>query len=165
MSASDPLEILLAHDFWATKTFLNVCEKLPPEQFARKFDMGPGSLQATLTHILGAMQTWTDTLMDRPLSVRVDQNGQSYTPGQLLEMQQRIAPEFASAVRAEPLERTTIRVREGKEFTFTRGVIAMQVLTHAMHHRAQCLNMMKQIGVSPLPPSSVAEWSRMGQGK
>jgi len=165
MPASDPLEILLAHDLWATKTFLTVCEKLPPEQFARKFDMGPGSLQATLTHILGAMQTWTDTLMGRPLSQRVDQNGQQYAPAQLLDMQQQLAAAFASAVRIEPLEKIAKRVRDGKEFTFTRGVIVMQVLTHAMHHRAQCLNMMKQIGVHPLPPSSVAEWSRLGEGK
>lgn len=164
MPASDPLEILLAHDSWATKTFLTVCEKLSPEDFARKFDLGPGSLQATLTHILGAMQTWTDTLMARPMSVRIDHNGHAYSPSQLLELQQRLAAEFASAVRAEPLDRTATRVREGKEYTFTRGAIAMQVLTHGMHHRAQCLNMMKQLGVKPLPPSSVAEWSRMGQG-
>ena len=28
-----------------------------------------------------------------------------------------------------------------------------------MHHRAQCLNMLRQLGVTPLPPSSVAEWT------
>jgi uncharacterized damage-inducible protein DinB len=164
MPVSDPLDILLAHDLWATKTFLHVCEKLTPEQFSRKFDMGLGSLQATLTHILGAMQTWTDTLMGRPLSQRIDQNGQHYTPAQLLELQQRLAAEFAAAVRAAPLDQIARRSREGREFAFTRGTIAMQVLTHGMHHRAQCLNMMKQLGVHPLPPSSVAEWSRMSGG-
>ena len=34
-------------------------------------------------------------------------------------------------------------------------------MTHGMHHRAQCLNMLRHLGVSPLPPSSVVEWARM----
>jgi uncharacterized damage-inducible protein DinB len=31
-----------------------------------------------------------------------------------------------------------------------------------MHHRAQCLNMLRHLGVTPLPPSSVTEWDLMG---
>jgi uncharacterized damage-inducible protein DinB len=34
----------------------------------------------------------------------------------------------------------------------------MHVATHGMHHRAQCLNMLRQLGVNPLPPISVLEW-------
>jgi hypothetical protein len=29
-----------------------------------------------------------------------------------------------------------------------------------MHHRAQCLNMLRHIGLTPLPLSSVLEWIR-----
>jgi uncharacterized damage-inducible protein DinB len=35
-------------------------------------------------------------------------------------------------------------------------------MTHGMHHRAQCLNMLRRLGVQPLPPSSVAEWTWLG---
>jgi uncharacterized damage-inducible protein DinB len=31
-----------------------------------------------------------------------------------------------------------------------------------MHHRAQCLNMLRKLGVTPLPKSSVAEWTLEG---
>jgi uncharacterized damage-inducible protein DinB len=41
----------------------------------------------------------------------------------------------------------------------------MQVTTHAMHHRAQCLNMLRHLGVTPLPPSSVAEWTWLADTK
>jgi len=30
-----------------------------------------------------------------------------------------------------------------------------------MHHRAQCLNMLRQLGVDPVPPSAVVEWIMM----
>jgi uncharacterized damage-inducible protein DinB len=40
----------------------------------------------------------------------------------------------------------------------------MQVATHGVHHRAQCLNMLRHLGVKPLPLSSVAEWSRTADG-
>jgi uncharacterized damage-inducible protein DinB len=47
--------------------------------------------------------------------------------------------------------------------TFTRAVILCHVHTHSMHHRAQCLNMLRHLGVSPLPQSSVTDWSRAAQ--
>ena len=163
MPTSNPLDILLAHDRWATEQTIGACEKLSPEQFARKFDMGPGSLQGTLTHILGAMQTWTDTLLKQTLRPRWDQDGKQYTPAQLREMLAGIGGELAAVAKAHPLEETVSRVREGKEFAFTRGAVICHVTTHGMHHRAQCLNMLKQIGVKPLPLSSVAEWTRFGE--
>lgn len=91
---SDTLDISLAHNAWATNELLRVCEKLDDAQWHRRFDMGPGSLHDTLTHIVGAM--------------------------------------------------------------------LVHVTTHGMHHRAQCLNMLRRLelpGVSDaLPDLDVLEW-------
>ena len=65
MAEGDPLQILLLHDRWATSQVLNACATLTNEQFHQRFEMGPGSLHDTLTHVLGAMRTWTDTLTGR----------------------------------------------------------------------------------------------------
>ncbi|MCZ6835885.1 MAG: hypothetical protein O7G85_08935, partial [Planctomycetota bacterium] len=71
--------------------------------------------------------------------------------------------------------------RGDKTFDFARGGIFPHVMTHSMHHRAQCLNMLRQIQGAPmtgvpeagipgaggdvkLPPSSVLEWMLMGNG-
>jgi uncharacterized damage-inducible protein DinB len=56
----------------------------------------------------------------------------------------------------------TRRVRDGRTIELTRGAVLAQVVTHGMHHRAQCLNMLRQLGVTPLPASSVVEWAVMG---
>src|ERR1019366_1129907 len=160
MPSSNPLDILLEHDKWATKQILSACENLTPDQFARKFDIGPGSLQATITHIIGAIRAWTDTLAKQPPRPRVETSGIPYTPAQLHQLLDESMGEFTSLAKSHPLDEIVKRTREGKEYAFTRGVVITDVATPGMHHRAQCLNMLKHLGVSPLPPSSVTEWAR-----
>jgi len=160
MRTSDPIDILLQHDAWATRQILQACEKLTGEQFSRNFAMGPGSLQATTTHIIGAMRRWTDVLAQRPIVPRLDEDGVAYSPAQLLKFLDESADEFQSVAKSYPMDGIVTRSRDGKEFAFTRGSVVAQVTTHGMHHRAQCLNMLRQLGVSPLPLSSVVEWTR-----
>jgi uncharacterized damage-inducible protein DinB len=164
MPASNLLDILLEHDKWATQQILLACEKLSAEQLLQKFEIGPGSLSATVTHIIGAIRAWTDTLAERPQRPRPEQSGIQYSPAQLMQLLDESVDEFMAIARKYPLEQIVKRTREGKEYSFTRGVVITHVTTHGMHHRAQCLNMLKHLGVSPLPPSSVTEWSRLADG-
>jgi uncharacterized damage-inducible protein DinB len=48
----NPLDILLAHNLWATRQLLGACSKLTSEQFHRRFDIGNGSLHDAATHML-----------------------------------------------------------------------------------------------------------------
>jgi uncharacterized damage-inducible protein DinB len=68
---------------------------------------------------------------------------------------------LVSPVFRPPRHGLVSRERGGKMYTFTRGAVVTHVTTHGMHHRAQCLNMLRHVGVSPLPPSSVLEWMLM----
>jgi uncharacterized damage-inducible protein DinB len=162
MPASDPLDILLAHDRWATRQILNVCGKLAPEHFHRRFEMGPGSLHDTVTHMLAAMRVWADLLAGREQRERLE--GTNRSVEELRRLQDQIADDLEASARAHPLEGMVVRVRGGQSFPITRGAVLTHVATHGMHHRAQCLNMLRQLGVSPLPPSSVVEWTRMAEG-
>jgi uncharacterized damage-inducible protein DinB len=38
-----------------------------------------------------------------------------------------------------------------------RGAVLTHVTTHGMHHRAQCVNMLRQLGAD-IPLNSVIEW-------
>jgi uncharacterized damage-inducible protein DinB len=159
MPTSNPLDILLARDAWATRNIIETCAKLSPEQFHRKFEMGPGSLHNTATHILGAMWTWMDRLEQREPRPKLEATQR--TVPELLKLHGEVTADFAAMIRAHPLESTIRVTRDGKTYTFTRGVVATHTMTHGMHHRAQCLNMLRQLGVTPLPLSSVVEWARM----
>jgi uncharacterized damage-inducible protein DinB len=158
MPTSNPLDILLAHNEWATRQILEACVNLTDEQFHQRFEMGPGSLHDTTTHLLGAFRSWGDMLAGREPRPRIDQDGTRRTPAQLLALLEEIAPDFATTARSHPLDEIVSAVRGGRSYSFTRGGVITHVTTHGMHHRAQCLNMLRHVGVSALPSSSVLEW-------
>lgn len=165
MPLSDPADVLLAHGRWATGNMLNACAALTPDQFHQRFDMGPGSLHDTMTHVLAATRGWTDMLRGdmqpgktpRP---RLD-DGEQRTAEQLIELHTTVADEFEQIVRAHPLDDMASGERGGRAYAFPRGGVLTHVTTHAMHHRAQCINMLRRLGVEQLPPSSVVEWMIM----
>lgn len=160
MRESDLLQILLSHDRWASGQLLDACGRLTADQFHRRFDIGPGSLHETLTHMIAAMAAWTESLAGAEPRPRLDDDGQHRTPEQLRALLEEAFREFSAEARRRPLEEpVTRRMRNGKTIELTRGAVVAQVTTHGMHHRAQCLNMLRQLGVQPLPPSSVAEWT------
>ncbi len=163
MPASNPVEILVAHNHWATRNVLEACAKLTREQFHRRFEMGPGSLHDTTTHLLAALRAWGDLLAGREARLRLE--GTERPPAELLALLDEIAADFAAAVASHPLDETVTGQRGGKSYTFTRGGVITHVTTHGMHHRAQCLNMLRHVGASPLPPSSVLEWMLAADAK
>jgi uncharacterized damage-inducible protein DinB len=163
MPQSDPLQILLSHDRWATAQMLDACARLTDDQFHRRFEIGHGSLHDTLTHVIGAMRVLTETLSGTEPRARLETDGQRRTPEQLRSLLEEAGREFAAEARRRPLgETVTRRTRDGRLLTMTRAAALVHVATHGTHHRAQCLNMLRHLGVQPLPPSSVAEWTWLG---
>jgi uncharacterized damage-inducible protein DinB len=159
MALSDPIQILLAQNHWATRNLLDSCAHLTQEQFHRRFEMGLGSLHDTVIHILGAMRGWGDMLAGRAQRPRLEYDQR--TVPELLMMLDEISADLVESAAAHPNEDTVTGERAGKSYTFTRGAVLTHVLTHGMHHRAQALNMLRQLGVEKVPPSSVVEWVLM----
>ncbi|MEZ6241582.1 MAG: DinB family protein [Phycisphaerales bacterium] len=157
MPASNPVEILLAHNHWATRNILDACTKLSDAELDKPFEMGVGSLRATMTHLLGALRGWGDLLADREQRERLEKSG-PYSPVQLLELLDEIAADVLESAESHPVDEIVTGERAGKTYSFTRGAVLTHVTTHGMHHRAQALNMLRRLGVDPLPPSSVMEW-------
>lgn len=176
--SSDPLDILLKHDHWGTRKMLEICATLTHEQFHRRFDIGPGSLHHTLAHVIGAMRRWADRIAGRPLRPSFDPPVKAasaefevklMTPAELLAHLDDAAADLAKIIadtRAPtgPGLASIIDVTFGqKRYTFTRGAAFVHVLTHGTHHRAQCLNMLKQLGepdmtAAMLPEIGAADW-------
>lgn len=164
MQASDPLTIMVATDRWATLQLFDACNNLTTEQFHQPFEMGPGSLHNTLSHLTAAMRAWTDSLAGQTPTPRIDQDGQKRTSAELRALYEAAWKDFSAECTRLPLDQTISRqLRNGPVITLTRGVAVTQVTTHGMHHRAQCLNMLRHVGVKPLPPSSALEWAMMAK--
>lgn len=164
--SADPLHILLEHNRWATKRVLTFCEELSETQFNERFDIGPGSLNNTLTHIVGAMRRWADRIDGRPLRPTIEvPEGSTWTffggpeqgprpevPRRSPKELKRLLDEAAVDLRAVAdrcVQRglaTVFVVNFGsKVYHFTYGAALTHVTTHGMHHRAQCLNMLRRL--------------------
>lgn len=157
MAHSDPLTILIETNSWAMRNLIEACRSLSHDQFHQKFEMGLGSLHATLTHILSAMRGWGDMLAGREQRERLEAGGER-TADELLELFEEIDREFREAAKAHPVDGVATSERGGRSYSFTRGGVLTHVTTHGMHHRAQCLNMLRHLGVEQLPQSAVVEW-------
>jgi uncharacterized damage-inducible protein DinB len=167
MAPSDPLLIVLEHNAWATHEVLRACTALGDEQWHQRFEMGPGSLHDTLTHVVGAMFRWADRIDGPPRAVRPSiEDGSRRTPADLGALLERAAADLAaSAERAQErgLE-TALDVTLGSQtYRFTLGAMLVHATTHGMHHRAQCLNMLRQLAVpgasDQLPEIDVLDWA------
>lgn len=153
---ADPHLVLLAHDRWANANLYDTCAKLTQDQFTQPFEMGCGSLRNNLVHNLGAMRSWTDVLNEFPARERLEESSFSLT--EIRELHDGVCNAFEQAALRRPFGVVIKRERGGKEYTFTVGGIIAHVMTHSMHHRAQCLNMLRQFGIEEQPMSSVMEW-------
>ena len=58
----DLLDRLLGHDAWTTRQLLDICSGLTDEQLDRRFDIGHGSVRATLDHVISNMEVWGDLM-------------------------------------------------------------------------------------------------------
>ena len=164
--AHDPLAISLEHNAWATREVLRACEKLTDDAWHRRFEIGPGSLHDTITHIVGAMFRWADRIDGPPRVVRPSiEDGSRRTPAELRALLDLAAADLAAtAARAQVRGLSTALdvTLGGTPYRFTLGAMLMHVATHGMHHRAQCLNMLRHLAVpgvsDALPEIDLLEW-------
>ena len=156
MQPSNPASVLIAHDRWANQHLYTACQTLTPDQLNQPFEMGTGSLHNNLVHILGAMQGWTDVLNETDFRPRLEEN--TYALDQIIELCDPISAAFEQAALAISFSDILTPSWNDKPYTFTAGGILTHVMTHSMHHRAQCYNMLRQLGIENQPMSSVMEW-------
>ncbi len=157
MSTDAPLDILLAHDRWATGQLLAAARSLSDAQLDQRFEMGYGTLRATLLHIVEVQRAWTESLNGRQTETRKD----PVSVAEIISRHEAATTELNSTAHATPLDAEFSPAWKGRRYSFPRAGVLTHILTHGMHHRAQALNMLRHLGVDPLPPSSILQWMFM----
>lgn len=171
--AHDPLLVLLDHNYWATRRVLEACMHIAPAQMHQRFEIGLGTLHDTITHIIGAMRRWADRIDERPVRASIEARSTTDpvpTPvGRSVRELMDLLDDAAADLRAvatrhagHGLAHTITTQFGGKAYHFSRGAALVHVTTHGVHHRAQCINMLRHLkvpGVSDhLPEIAVTEW-------
>lgn len=158
---TDPVGTMLAHNAWANDHLIEACARLTDAQLDHEFPMGLGTLRRSITHIIGAMRGWTDLLAKRPARDRIE-NGAPAGPAEWRTLHADAARDLAEHALSGPLDEVLTAERGGKSYSFVRSHVLVHVTTHGVHHRAQCLNMLRHLGVTDLPPNSGMTWAMTG---
>ena len=153
------LETLLAHDAWTTRQLLLRCRELSDEQLDRVFDIGGRSLRDTFVHLVECMELHMDSLQDRPERLLAD----TYDIAGWLTRHSLVAQDlasFASRVEREGIEDDLF----GGDRKHTLGGGIAHLITHGMHHRAQAMYILEQLGVKDVLEGDVLGWEAQARG-
>lgn len=155
------LDRFLGHDAWTTRQLLLRCRELSDEQLARKFDIGDRSLHQTFEHIIAAMESHTDFLLGRSASPREGTSLDALLAR--LTIVAKDFSEFATRVEREGRADEMATNLKGGNRRSLGGVIT-HVVTHGMHHRAQAIFMMEQLGLQDVIEGDVLGWEAVTRG-
>lgn len=157
------LDRLLGHDAWTTRQLLLRCRELSEEQLQRPFDLGDRSLIQTFEHLIACMEGHTDLLLGRTAyeTYRDDESLDG-----MLSRLTIVAKDFAEfATRVEREGRADEMVmNSGNGNQRSLGGVIAHIITHSMHHRAQILSMLEQLGVPNVIEGDALGWESQARG-
>jgi uncharacterized damage-inducible protein DinB len=159
----DILDRLLGHDTWTTRQLLLRCRELSDEQLDRKFDIGDRSLRATFEHLIACMESHTDLMLGRTTE---EPHREDESIGGMLTRLTLVAKDFAEfATRVEREGRADeMCTNSEKTGKWPLGSVIAHLITHSMHHRAQVMYIMEQLGVQNVIEGDALGWEGQARG-
>lgn len=162
----DFLDRLLEHDAWTTRLLIDRCRELSEEQLDHPFDIGHRTIRSTLHHIIFNMETWSALMAGEAMS-KSRTVVQERSMSQFQERLGRAAARLSKVAR-EVSERGAwderwLDVLDDPPVEKTYGGAIAHIITHSMHHRAQLLYMLRQLGLRDLPEGDVLSWEQQRQ--
>ncbi len=157
----DLLDRLLGHDEWTTGECLRRCRELSPAQMRRRHDVGWGSVQATLLHMIGNVQVWMELMRDGDSpSARADDPILDVDELERLHRSSYAAfSTFVRAIRdADRLDERWVDTLDDPPREKSYGGAILHVITHDMHHRGEVLHMLGRLGLANLPEGDLLGW-------
>ncbi|MBL0928463.1 MAG: DinB family protein [Phycisphaerales bacterium] len=153
MTGPDVIRRLHAHRRWTRARLLELCRALPPDRLRHPFEMGMGSLFATIVHLYAAERVWIDALSGRHDSVVISAENfhDLDAVGAAWKESDAAWDAYLAALTDAELARPVRRFSRlwNTEYTVPAGDICMHVATHAHYHAAQAANMLRRLGVKP----------------
>jgi uncharacterized damage-inducible protein DinB len=149
------LETLFACDRWATRAMIEACGKLSQEEFKRQIGLGPGSVERTLNHLVGAMFFFADRLSRCAPRLRLEEDGRIKTAGELRALFDQADRDLGEAVQ-RAIETHTMAdllnwtdTDEGEidpDDQIPYALAFAQMIDHGIQHRTQVADMLELLG-------------------
>ncbi|MEW6249577.1 MAG: DinB family protein [Planctomycetota bacterium] len=142
---------LFAYTAWARDKVLAAAAPLTDEQLDRPFEMGEGSLRATIRHLYGSERLWYERWQQcAGRDIPFPHARELTTVAEIRAAHTSLAAARDSAVTqlADADLDPVIRYvpPDGDPRAYPLGEILLHVVNHGVHHRAQALNMLRHLG-------------------
>lgn len=159
---------LHAHRAWSHGRLRAACRGLTPTQLHEVFEIGMGSVWETLVHLYAAEHAWLDAVDGVPSGALA--TGDDLPTWARLDAAWAIVDErwralfdgLAAADLARPIAKR--RVMPGAAAGAAHHTALLDVLlhvcTHAQYTTAQCINMLRRLGIEPLPDVQLIRMAR-----
>jgi uncharacterized damage-inducible protein DinB len=152
------------HDLWATTTLLNACRPLSEQQLDQPFQMGPGSVRRTFLHMISAKLYWTDRLRNHTRQMYPPESHRTASIEKITSLNETVSMDFQqlaiTLIESKRLNETIFATPRPGAHPIRIASVLYHVPNHGTHHRAQILNMLRHLGVSPLPAVDVDDWEQ-----
>lgn len=136
--------------------------RVPSDGLDRPFEMGMGSLRRTLIHILAGESVWVRRWQGLHNTPWPDESVR-HNPADIGREIAGVRAERDNFLRAQTpgtlAREITYRDSKGSYFSATLGDMMMQMCLHSTHHRAQAVNMLRQLGAEA-PEVDYMMWLR-----
>lgn len=165
----DLVRRLHEHRAWVNRRLLDAAETLDDEQLRRPLPIGQGSVWRSLLHLYAAEYVWLGALRGEPQATLPgdapgELPGNQSGPGAIQTVAELRAQwtelevrwdEHLRSLTAESLDETIYKVStssgHGRKLATRRGDVLLHLSLHAQYTTAQVVNMLRQLGVRPLP--------------
>jgi uncharacterized damage-inducible protein DinB len=164
----DLLDRLLGHDIWSTRQLILQSKPLTDSQLDKPFDVDSRTLRACFIHIVEVMEIWNDLLYERPVRPSSELRAKPQNLDGLMTRLDQAGEELAAISRKVAREgRWDDLFTDGLDNppqTKTFGGTIAHVITHSMHHRAQIMYMLEQLGIRDHIEGDVLSWEQTVHG-
>ena len=162
----DMIDRLLKHDAWTTQQLLDLCLPLTDDQLDRSFPIGLQTLRKTWMHVVGNVECWVGLMSendspnpgfpaDVSIPVLIDRFDRAadglFALARKVADENRLDDHFVDRLAQPPRQKS-----------YGGGIL--HLATHSMHHRAQALYMMRQLGVENVIEGDALSWENQHVG-
>lgn len=152
MNLTDLIRFQVAHSAWALEQLIRHAQQLPEHKIEEDLGIGPGGLRANLAHTIECMFFFADNFAGRKYTEPPEFAAHSQSiPGLktlLIDAEHKLKTSMLAAC-AQP--ESHVSWPNAESGTMPAAAAIAQVFDHSTLHRTQCINMLKRLGVRPVP--------------
>lgn len=141
------------HSAWALRELIAHARTLPAPKIEESLGIGPGSLRENIAHTIECMFFFADNFA----GLEYVEPREFASDSQSLDGLARLLDSAHAKLRLALLRASergfdeTVHWPNAESGTMPAAAAVAQVFDHSTLHRAQCVNMLKRLGVMPVP--------------